>query len=310
MKLLTTPIFLLLFTLTAFAQNTIKQRKVVQVLAPQTLVLNSQTNATFGGKNRNILEIVLPKNTVEWYYSFTTTKDMNTSSTLNLLAQVTKLYDPTGITAMATTSLFSPSGVSVCDIYLLDATNQKGFIEKGDKWQNTYKYIASGTRENYTNGTITINNIKQGTYYLGVKNPSLKDAISVTVEVVAIIEDHIKTEPTDTHNKAQLLQNLALKAFNENRLDDALELYNKVTQANADANSYNKTGLIYLIKDDYINAADQYTNAIVWAKKQKQAKNILQSYINQIIQYQNANGELQTSPTILELLQDEINKLK
>lgn len=310
MKLIATPIFLFICTLTVFAQSTIKQRKVVQILAPQTMVLNSQASASFVGKNRNTIEIVLPKNTVEWYYSFTTTKDMTTSPTLNLLAQVTKLYDPTGITAMATTSLFSPGGASVCDIYLLDATNQKGFIEKGDKWQNTYQYIASGSRENYANGTITINNIKQGTYYLGFKNSSLKDGISVTVEVVAIVEDAIKTEPTDAQNKAELLQNLALKAFNENKLDNALELYNKVAQANPNVNIYNQTGLIYLIKDDYINAADQYTNAIVWAKKQKQVKNILQGYINQIIQYQNSNGELQTSPAILNLLHDEINKLK
>ena len=292
------------------AQNTITERKVVPILAPQTFFLNSQTNATFGGKNRTNLEINLPKNTVEWYYSFTTTKDMSSPPALNLLAQVTKLYDPTGITAMATTTLFSPSGVSVCDIFLLDKNNAKAFIDKGNKWRNTYNFIASGTRENYTNGTITITNPKTGTYYLGFKNPSLTEGLSVTVEVVAIIEEFKKVEPTDNENKANLFANLAQKALAEHDYDKALELFSKVIHLNNNADVYHKTGLIYLIQNNYSQAIDHYSNAIILAKKQKNAKALLKNFVKQIEQYNSTNTTLTGSLDVIHLLNSEIKKIK
>lgn len=310
MKTLIAFVFTALTCVTLQAQNIVKERKVVQVIAPQTLYLNSITNGTIGGVNRTTLEIKLPKNTVEWYYSFSTSKDMSASPSLNLLSQVTKYYDPTGITAMATTALFTPNGVSVCDIYLLDKTNVDGFLGKKEGWTNSYKYIASGTRENFTNGTININNIKSGNYFLGFKNPSYTDGLSVTVEVVAIVEEAKIVEISDAQKKATLFTNLANKAYSEKSYDKALELYNKVIELNPTQNVYHKTGFIYLINQNYITAIDHYSTAIILAKKNKNAKELLQSYAQVLTNYNQNNEPLEGSQDVLHLLQTEIKNLK
>lgn len=53
----------------------------------------------FGGKSRTSIKIDLPPNTMEWYYSFTTTEVENGTANLNLAMQLSRmLVDPSGQT--------------------------------------------------------------------------------------------------------------------------------------------------------------------------------------------------------------------
>jgi hypothetical protein len=126
-------LFILLITsfasFTSFCQVISKTRKVVPVMPQQTFYLNGGTRATFGGTSRVYYLIQLPKNTVEWYYTFTTSQGKTENGSLNLLPQLTRLLDPSGLTAIVTSSILSPTGAMVCNI-LLYIIRLKGKFQK------------------------------------------------------------------------------------------------------------------------------------------------------------------------------------
>jgi hypothetical protein len=173
------------------AQTTTKTRKVVPILTEQTFYLNGGVRATFGGKSRTYYQIDLPQNTVEWYYIFTTSEGKSSSSGLNLIPQLTRVLDPTGMTGILATSILSPTGSNTCDIYVMDRRNADAFQSKVDLTGGTYSYNVSGSRENYRNGTVQIKNLLNGTHYIGIKNPSSSTGINVKLEVAAIVEETI-----------------------------------------------------------------------------------------------------------------------
>lgn len=189
MKKIVTLLLIVSLSFQVNAQEVQKERKTIQVMPPQTFYLNGGNRAAFGGKSRAIYNISLPPNTVEWYYSFTAVEGKKATTGIGLLAQLTKYYDPTGITATAVHLILTPSGTGMCDIFLMDKPNSINFINKVDKWNGSYGYFESGSRNNYQNGIVQIKDILAGNWYLGFKNPSATQGISITFEVVAIIEE-------------------------------------------------------------------------------------------------------------------------
>src|SRR5690606_35638974 len=153
MKQILTILYFAYLTVSGNGQTIQKETKVVQVMPPQTFYLNGGTRATFGGKSRTWFNIQLPKNTIEWYYSFTTTKGESSKATIGLLSQLTKLYDPTGMTAIATNAILTPSGAGVCDIYLMDRANCDKFMDKVDNWGGTYTYIVKDRKSTRLNSS-------------------------------------------------------------------------------------------------------------------------------------------------------------
>src|SRR5262245_55082901 len=127
-----------LANLTSNAQAPKKERKVIPLLTPQTFYLNGGTRAAFGGTSRTWYQITLPPNTVEWYYSLSTTRGPSSSATLELVPQLSNLLDPTGFTAIAASAIMTPTGAGVCDVRLMDRPNTDAFIQKID--QNGGKY--------------------------------------------------------------------------------------------------------------------------------------------------------------------------
>lgn len=179
-----------ILTPNVFGQIVQKIRKVVQVMPEQTFYLNGGMRATFGGKSRTYYKIDLPKNTVEWYYTFSTSEGQTSNSAaLNLVPQLTRLIDPTGITAIAASAIMTPSGSNVCDIYLMDRQNADVFNKRVNNLGGNFYYTISGSRENYRSGTVQIKDATYGTYYLGFRNPSPNKGITVAFEVAAIVEE-------------------------------------------------------------------------------------------------------------------------
>lgn len=304
MKQVITILFLATLTASITGQTVQKERKVVQVLTPQTFYLNGGTRATFDGKSRTYINFQLPKNTVEWYYSFTTKKNENSSSTIGLLSQLTQLYDPTGMTAIATNAILTPSGAGVCDIYLLDKSNIFKFIEKVDNWGGSFSYVVNGSRTNYKNGTVQINDILSGNWYLGFKNPSATEGISITIEVVAIVEEIKIFEKTDTETKAEMFGGLGWKAYEKGEYDKCLELSQKALELNPNLGwVHNNIGLVHLIKGDYISAIDSYSTAITLYKKSDNPSHWFNESIKDLKALILKHGQLEGANDILEMLQ-------
>ena len=305
MKQIFTILFLTVLTISVNGQTVQKERKVVQVMTPQTFYLNGGTKATFGGKSRTWFNIPLPKNTVEWYYSFATTKNENSSSTIGLLSQLTRLYDPTGMTAIATNAILTPSGAGVCDIYLMDRANSDKFTDKVDNWGGTYSYKVNGSRENYKNGTVQIKDILSGNWCLGFKNPSATEGISITFEVVAIIEETKIIEKTETETKAEMFGGLGWKAYEKGEYDKCIELSKKALELNPNLGwVHNNIGLVHLIKGDYISAIDSYSKAITLFKKSDNPSHWFNEAIKDLKALISKHGQLEGANDILEMLQN------
>lgn len=302
-------IFLLLVLATYLgrAQNVVLEHRPVQVLSPQTFYLNGGNRATFGGKSRVWYNIQLPQNTVEWYYSFTTTKGEDPTQSIQLMSQLTKLVDPSGITAIAANAILTPSGAAVCDLYLMDRPNADKFLEKVDNWGGSYTYLINGSRLNYKEGTVQVKDAVSGNYCLGFKNPSAVQGITITFEVVAIVEEIKVAEKTVAETKAEMFAEMGWKAYERGEYDKCLEFSKKALELNPDIGWVNNNiGLVHLIKKDYIAAIECYASAIAFFKKDIQNTKLyfdeaIKDLNNLIAKY----GQLEGTKDIMEMLVSE-----
>ncbi|NEQ48738.1 MAG: hypothetical protein F6K11_01205 [Leptolyngbya sp. SIO3F4] len=158
-----------------------------KVLEPQHYFINSGSNALFkGGKSRTVVPIPLPKNTVEWYYEFTASRNQDEvdqmAGQFQLFSDVARLVDPSGFTTLTLSSLTAPPGGNVIDVYALDADNVEPFRHK----QNFY-FNLSASRENAKSGVCKIPGTSQERAFLGLRNPSRLHGIHVKVEAVAVV---------------------------------------------------------------------------------------------------------------------------
>lgn len=204
---------LLLLPLFSYGQytKTVNQTKVL--VEKRDVYLNGGLRASAGGKSRVLVPVELPSNTVEWYYSFSTSKGESGTKNLKLAAQLATLVaDPTGITASISSKINVPQGSSSADIYLLDSRNHIAFEQKYDNNGGTFKYWPEGTTLNTKQAIVRIDDVKVGKYYLGLKNPSTLDGINISIEVVAIVENEVYVDEWTTQSKENL-RNYCMKTF-------------------------------------------------------------------------------------------------
>lgn len=298
-------IILFLSFFSSFAQIVEKERSIVQVMSPQTFYLNGGGRAMFGGKSRAWYNIQLPPNTVEWYYSFTTKRGENVKGIINLFSQITKLYDYTGMTAMATEAIMTPTGAGVCDIYLMDRKNTNAFYDKVDNWGGTFSYRVSGSRLNFKEGSVQIKDVTSGNWCLGFKNPSASEGISITFEVVAIVEQ-IKQQ-TDEQSQAFTLGNLGWKAFERGDYDRCLELSNEALKLDETLGFVDfNIALCYLVKGRTTEAITEYAKAISLTRKTSIAKQTFEGARNDINQYMFLFSSKDDAKDVLELINQEL----
>lgn len=298
-------IILYLSFTTLFSQAIQKERKIVQVMSPQTFYLNGGTRAAFGGKSRAWYNIQLPLNTVEWYYSFTTKRGESAKGIINLFSQLTRLYDSTGMTALAANAIMTPTGAGVCDIYLMDRKNTDAFYDKVDNWGGTYSYKVSGSRVNFKDGTVQIKDITSGNWCLGFKNPSASEGISITFEVVAIVEQ-IKQQ-TDEQSQAFTLGNLGWKAFERGDYDRCLELSNEALRLDNTLGFVDfNIALCYLVKGRTTEAITEYAKAISLTRKTSIAKQTFEGARNDLNQYMFLFPSKDDAKDVLELINQEL----
>ncbi len=185
-KTINTLLFVLI-SITIFGQS----YKTVQLIQPRQIYLNGGLRSHVGGKSRTYIEVDLPLHTVKWYYSFTTSKGQSGSNELNLALQLSSLLlDPSGTIGSMLSSIKVPNGTSVIDVFLCNRANINAFLNKADNNGGTFYYDMQGSTLNTKQAVVEVNNVNQGTWFLGIKNPSSLNAVNITIEVVAIVKTY------------------------------------------------------------------------------------------------------------------------
>ena len=161
--------------------------KVVNVASKQEFYVNSGSNALLkGGKSRVTIPINLPKNTVKWYYQVSSFRDKTiiekVSNQMNLVSDLSKLFDSSGSIETSLKLLSNPPGANYCDIYLIDANNYSNFLSK-----KPFSHYPIGTRENIKSANVEITTNFNQLMYLGIKNPDRFYGVNVIIKIAAIV---------------------------------------------------------------------------------------------------------------------------
>jgi hypothetical protein len=161
--------------------------KIVPIITKQSFYLNGGARSMFGGVSREYLQVDLPPNTVEWYYSVTTSPQKTAAPNTNLTGQLVKLLVPDlGIASGILSSIIVPTGSGACDVYLMADPNEVNkFITK----QPFNGVIGKDSRQNYASGVVQIKDLLSGSCYLTLRNPSGMDGLNITIEVAAIVKE-------------------------------------------------------------------------------------------------------------------------
>lgn len=176
----------LFFSLDISAQNYTTQHKIETIVAQRSIYLNGGARASMGGKSRVTIPVHLPKSTVRWYYSFSTSPGESGTDNLNLLLQLSSMVvAPAGITRTALSNVQIPTGSASIDVYLMNQTNADAFLQKVDNNGGTFYYNRDGSVFNTRQAVVPVNANLNNPLYLGLKNPSTMDGINITIEVVA-----------------------------------------------------------------------------------------------------------------------------
>jgi hypothetical protein len=298
-------------------------QKTVQLIEQRNIHLNGGNAAAMspGKKSRIFIQIDLPPNTVEWYYSFSTSNNHSSIDNLNLFLQFGGLIitsmtpignslTSSGIADEVLSQIKIPYGSHAIDAYLCDRTNIDKFIEKLDNWGGSFKYIIKGSTENTTQGLVRVNNITSGTWYIGLRNPSLTNAVDIIIEAVAIINREETIQPTEEHSKGELYGNMGWKSFERGDYDKCLELSHKAIQLDSTLVwvKFN-ISLTYLVqeKSEYL---DNYIDAISSCRKSENPKKYLQVALKDIYDSRSKLGLIKNSDDIIELINEEFKRYK
>ncbi len=277
MKRIFTLLLLFLVASQIIAQETVVKYEPKTIIENRQIYLNSGSNASFGGKSREIIKIDLPPNTIEWYYSFSTSLGKSGIKTLMLATQLVVLYSSqtysAGSSALAQQAIKTiniPSGSSGIDIFLCDRNNIDKFINKADLnlLGGTFSYALEGSANNTKQATVRIDDITKGTVYLGLRNPSSFEGVNISIEVVAIVKNTSLVEKSDEQKKAELYGGLGWKEYENGNYAKCIEYSDK-------ANEFYKWGwvnankaLSLLVSGKQSEAMDVYIDAITLIKKQ------------------------------------------
>ncbi len=298
-------VMLFAFSLCAKAQTQKKILKVVTLVPQRSIYLNGGARSSVGGKSRTSIPVTLPPNTKSWHYSFSTSPGESGTKNLNLAIQLSSLViDPTGLSKKMLQGVEAPAGSASIDISVLDKDNVRPFEEKVDLKGGTYKLYTDLSVANTRQAVISINTLLEGTYYLGLKNPSALNGVNVFIEVVAITEEFVAR--TEEEEQAFSLGNLAWKAFERGDYDKCLVQSKKAIALDPSLGFVHfNIALSYLMKGQSDIATDEYAKAISLTKKTVIPKETFKGAINDLKTYMPKFPNQNDAKDILDLLEAE-----
>ncbi|MFB0926279.1 MAG: hypothetical protein QMB65_13510, partial [Vicingaceae bacterium] len=273
-------------TTLSFCQYTKTERSTKTIVQERSIYLNGGTRASVGGKSRVVIPFDLPQNTVEWYYSFSTSEGTSGTKKLNLAIQLsTLLVDQTGTTANLMNQVKVPSGSSGIDVYLLNSENQNAFEEKWDNNGGTFYFISEGTVKNTKQAIVKVDDVKSGRWYLGLKNPSSLDGVNTFVEITAVIQNDVYVDEWTIENKNKLKSNCLAGFYTQSTgKNDVCDcLLGKITTQNLpsqwnkqDSNTRNIINNSFIESCYYETGNSSLKNAEVEYEKQANYKSLIE----------------------------------
>jgi tetratricopeptide (TPR) repeat protein len=303
-------LFLVLLSITFESLAQDYTEKAVQVISPETFVLNSENNALFSdGVNKIVYSIKLPANTIRWFYVYSASRNkekiQDVKNSSKLFSTLSKAIDNGGTTAAAISIISTPPGYDYCNVYLLSSNKDASTFKNTN---DQFYHFSDCSRKNLSSGKVEVSASYSviGTQYLGFQNPSSAFALNCYLEVVAIVSEEKVVVKTDDQSKGVLYGNLGWKAFENKDIDKCLELSLKALQFDPSL-AYVKfnIALVYLVKGDS-KSTDAYIDGIVKAKKTNDALHWLKAALQDINDYEKSNGNIRDSDLIKMLLNDEI----
>jgi hypothetical protein len=306
-----------LYSVTIFGQIYNKVLKEQSLIEGQTIYLNSKTR--IGGKNRIVIPIRLPANTVAWYYSFTTLAT-NTSATQidggqKLSTQLASLISGGAISASGVSvvgniayQIIKPTGSGSVDIYLTDRNGLQQF-EQTDAL-GTYNYdvpafYREGTAQNYRNGTFHIQLLRND-LFLCLRNPSPTEGVVVSLDIVALVTTE-EYKDTWAGSSIDLLYNNCLASFanQNNEAEQICSCYKNKITLNYTPSNYNNLSTTEknMIFEDYINKCSIETGNQATVDKDKRVKDLSELLRGQRVTKDYSSQE----QTLLELVSIGLN---
>lgn len=249
-----------------YGQYTKTERLTNTVVQQRSVYLNGGLRSSTGGKSRVVIPFDLPKNTIEWFYSFSTSKGTSGIKNLNLAIQISSyLVDQSGVVSTFMDQAKVPSGSSSIDVYLLNSDNKTGFVEKWDLNGGKYYYIPEGTTENTKQAVVKVDDVRSGRWYLGLKNPSSLDGVNIYIEVTAVIENKVYvdewTNESQNKLKSKCLENFNTETSGKNEVCDCL--LDKITNQNLPSEWNNQSNISQqTIINSELNNCFNETNSI------------------------------------------------
>ncbi|WP_440069861.1 tetratricopeptide repeat protein [Tenacibaculum discolor] len=282
-----------------FTQGYTVIRETKKIVDSRDIYLNGGMRSQFGGKSRTYIKFDLPENTVQWYYSFTTTKGQSGTKNLNLAVQLATMLTSSGyLTSKTVSAIKVPEGVASADFYLINRNNLQPFLNKTE-----FKHYPEGMAENTKQAVVKVDDIKTGSWYLGIKNPSSMNGIKLNIEIVAITETLKKNKKSDTQHKAELYGNLGWSQFKKGDYEKCIEYCKRANKEFKLGWVLANKGLAQLMMNKESEAFETYINAITLTKKQPNSQYILNEMIKDIDNAQktkpNLNGANEIKQVIL-----------
>jgi tetratricopeptide (TPR) repeat protein len=323
---------LLLFPVLLFSQKYKDTLEVVTIQPPQKFLLNSGSRSFVGGISRTFLQVALPENTVSWYYSVVTVNSKSkenekeadnvaskiqlTSKLMSLVGKVAKTAANFNPASIAINLLSTPSGGEICDVYLLDEENKRKFMAKEDQilgGKKPFDHEAEGFRPQFNSGTVIINSIKTGTWYIGLKNPSATAGMYVTIEIAAITKKKVKievnTEVAEGSSKANSYRTLAEEEFNNGNYSKSIEYSKKILELFPKSPiAHFRIGNCNILLNKSSDALDNYITGISLTSNNPEAVKMLNNALNQLNRIQSQNPNVQGFEDIKKLLQNEVKR--
>ena len=274
--------------------------KTITIVPQQTITLHSGLRSIGGSVSRTAIKVTLPENTVEWYYSFTTSKGESGISALNLAAQVGAFATAGPLGATIAKSINVPSGSGEADVWLMKPESKEAFDSKND---NLVRYFPDLSLLSRNHAVKPIIELLKGTYYLGLRNPSPAVGISITIEVVAVVKVDNPSE-----DKGKLYGTLGWKAYERGEFDKCLELSKQALSYNPNLGWVKFNIALIHLQQENNKCLDEYIDAITVCKKNPNPKATLVGALKDIYNVKKNKGILKNMTDIESLINDELSK--
>ncbi len=168
-----------------FAQFTETNYTTHDLVEERVLNLNGKLRESLAtGQSKVIIPVDLPKGTVEWYYSFTTSSGFSGTDNLKLALQLSAVaIDQTGIVSGALSKIQLPKGSNVVNSHLLDSPNRDLFMSG-----RPFRHYEEGSASSAKQAIVRVDDVLEGRLYIAIENPSDLNAVVVAIEVAAIVK--------------------------------------------------------------------------------------------------------------------------